>query len=132
MVVEFSRWLKRLQRRVHRWNPLARRQLHLELLEDRTAPAAGLLKLEDIARELHQSGVTFTGVTIVTHGFQTDNLTGGDALLPLANAIHQRTGGYLINTEVGGEGAVAGFQCMRLSVLYAVCCVGKVGRREGG
>ena len=45
------------------------------------------------------------GVTVITHGF-VPQVFDGDSLLPLAQAIHNRTGGCLLNYDAvqGGEG----------------------------
>ena len=44
---------------------------------------------------------SITSATIITHGYQTTD-GAGDALLPLARAIADRTGGWLIDYEVVG------------------------------
>lgn len=63
-------------------------------------------------------------VTIVTHGFQLSN-RDGDSLLPLADAIHQRQGGWLIDVDVVEEGGVE---------MTQVACIapdGNCGERPG-
>lgn len=44
---------------------------------------------------------TVTGATIITHGYQAFD-SGGDALMPLAQAIHDRQSGWLIDYDVTG------------------------------
>src|SRR5438477_583462 len=73
-------------------------RLAIEQLEDRTAPA--LLTIQYVADQLRGH---VSDVTVITHGFQPSE-NDGDSLLDLANAIHNRAGGWLVNYSVTGEG----------------------------
>ena len=84
------------------------RCLSCESLEDRR-----LLSLIDLAlvrEEIALSG-SVTGVTVITHGYKTDSQ--GDSLLPLADAIHTRAAGTLINCDVSGPGGDETFEVDR-------------------
>jgi hypothetical protein len=59
--------------------------------------------VEDVAALFRSTDARPTGVTIVTHGFQTSSI-GGDSLLPLAQAIHARAGGWLLDYDVPAAG----------------------------
>lgn len=74
-----------------------RRFLAIELLERRRLLAV------DFAALNTELG-TPTGVTIITHGFQTSD-SGGDSLLPLATAIGTLSNGLLIDLDVADEGS---------------------------
>src|SRR5688572_264563 len=65
---------------------------------------AQTLSIEDATALLRNQ--TITGATIITHGYQLSN-TGGDALRSLADAIHQRTGGWLVDYDIPGDGESA-------------------------
>jgi hypothetical protein len=65
---------------------------------------AQTLSIEDATARLRNQ--TITGATIITHGYQISN-TGGDALRSLADAIHQRTGGWLVDYDIPGDGELA-------------------------
>ncbi|TWT97361.1 dockerin type I domain-containing protein [Neorhodopirellula pilleata] len=81
------------------------RLLRIESLSSRRMFAAELatgLSLED-ARD--QIAGRFDSATIVTHGFQIDG--AGDSLMPLAEAIVERNGGFLVDIDVGAvDGAI--------------------------
>jgi hypothetical protein len=49
---------------------------------------------------------TITGATIITHGFQLND-EDGDSLMSLARAIHGRTGGWLLDYDIGDDGLQA-------------------------
>jgi hypothetical protein len=49
---------------------------------------------------LGQLGVTYTGATVITHGFQPPVVGNGDSLLPLAEAIRDYSGGWLVDYEM--------------------------------
>ncbi|MCA9092287.1 MAG: peptidoglycan-binding protein, partial [Planctomycetaceae bacterium] len=65
---------------------------------------------DDVAQQLTDSHATFTGVTIVTHGFQLFD-SDGDSLLPLGKAIQNQalampnaTDAWLIDSYLGDSG----------------------------
>jgi hypothetical protein len=68
--------------------------------------ALGAFSLEDIATRL--SNQTVTGVTVITHGFQYDipilDDELGDSLMPLAEAIRNKAGGWVLDYDVPGDG----------------------------
>jgi len=64
--------------------------------------AIGALAVDDVAAKL--AGQTITGVTVITHGFQSSD-SFGDSLLPLAQDIHQKAGGWLLDYDVDGNGS---------------------------
>ena len=76
----------------------------VEILESRIVLDATQASLADMAQYFDTTNgnppqFQATGVTIVTHGFQlTDG--SGDSLGPLAQAIHARTGGWLLDYDV--------------------------------
>ena len=59
----------------------------VEQLEGRRLLAIDPLSFEQVQQALQ--GVQVTGATIVTHGFQLTD-SGGDSLLPVAQAVQQR------------------------------------------
>ena len=61
----------------------------------------GTFSAADISRNLADQSIT--GVTVVTHGFQASD-SEGDALIAVAEDIHNRAGGWLINHTVDGNG----------------------------
>jgi hypothetical protein len=68
------------------------------------AAEAQTLSIPDAAARLRNQ--TITGATIITHGYQLTN-TGGDALRSLAEAIHQQTGGWLVDYDIPSDGELA-------------------------
>ena len=91
------------------------RHLQCEGLEQRVL--LSITPIEDIRQQLDISAAHgITGITIVTHGFQLGD-SGGDSLLPLAQAIRDRAdaengpdnGAWLLDYDVRGEGATGGF-----------------------
>jgi hypothetical protein len=63
--------------------------------------------LERLANEIKQGDIQH--LTVVTHGFQLNN-TDGDSLMGLAQAIHHRSGGWLVDYDVPSEGQRGYFQ----------------------
>jgi len=67
------------------------------------------------------------GVTVITHGFTPEGLSSdpalGDSLLSLAQVIHNRTGGCLLNYDIEAQGGQGSFQ--------ADVCRPNVGGSEG-
>lgn len=53
--------------------------------------------------------VDVRGVTVVTHGFQLGN-SGGDSLMPLANAIREQADGWLLDYDISGQGGEGAFE----------------------
>ncbi len=76
------------------------------------APAGAQITLDELGDEL--LGQLPDGLTIITHGFQSDFAGSGDSLLPLAQAIHAldlADTGYLIDLDItGGDGTNDGGQ----------------------
>lgn len=54
----------------------------------------------EIAEWFDELNIKPTGVTVITHGFGAN----GDSLMPLAQAINQRAGGWLLDYDVPGLG----------------------------
>src|SRR3990167_7375906 len=71
----------------------------LEPLEPRLLLSADDPFLAALALQLEPA----TGVTVITHGIETTD-AGGNSLLPLARAIEERTGGWLVDYDAGATG----------------------------
>ena len=59
------------------------------------------------------------GVTVITHGFALDG--NGDSLMPLAEAIGQRTDGCIMDYDISSEGGQGEFD---------QSCVATLGQKE--
>lgn len=92
--------------------------LRVEMLEERNLLSScgqGNIALDELAGHFSTEqvanhppvvrllGEEVRGATIITHGFQI-RAGAGDSLLGLAEAIHSRAGGWLINYDVSGQG----------------------------
>lgn len=66
------------------------------------------LRTKSIAEIREQLCDHLSGATIITHGYQPDN-DGGDSLMPLAEAIRDKSGGWLLDYDIPEEGKTGYF-----------------------
>ncbi len=90
---EGSHLLSLGQQRLMAWNPVSGQYRIWQY----TLTAVAAFSLEDIAERL--AGQTISGVTVVTHGRQLFD-SDGDSMISLAEAIHQKAGGWLLDYDL--------------------------------